>query len=221
MPRRRTFSTEQVSALMTKHNGDYAKVGEELGITADQVRRRIYRDPRLKAVWVTAGNQGHKLSETELMVRDETIEPPAGEFLKALEKNGKEAFMNDIETMLHNPANAEKLQIFKEFDDSVGQYMGEGLKLTQKMGIRQNVSLFEMSEKLSDDIHGGALDAEEEILKMRLYMQATEQQGKFYDRILHGLDLMLKMTEREKGDKKRKAGFRPLKEKDDGENQED
>ena len=35
-------------------------------------------------------------------------------------------------------------------------------------------------------------------------MQTTEQQGKFYDRILHGLDLMLKMTEREKDKKQEK-----------------
>ena len=45
-----------------------------------------------------------------------------------------------------------------------------------------------------------------------MFINATEQQGKFYDRLLHGLDLMLKMSEREKGEKKRRPGFRPLKE---------
>ena len=99
--------------------------------------------------------------------------------------------------------------------------MGEALKLTQKIAIRQNMSLFEIAEKLRDDIQAGSLEAEEEIIRTRLFMQATEQQGKFYDRILHGLDLMLKMTEREKGEKKRKPGFRPLKEMEDGEAKKD
>jgi hypothetical protein len=129
--------------------------------------------------------------------------------------------MNDIADMLNNPDNVGKLAIFESFDDSVGQLMGEALKLTQKIAIRQNMSLFEIAEKLRDDIQDGGLEAEEEIIRTRLFMQATEQQGKFYDRILHGLDLMLKMTEREKGEKKRKPGFRPLKEMGDAENKED
>ena len=42
---------------------------------------------------------------------------------------------------------------------------------------------------------------------------ATEQQGKFYDRLLKGLDFQLKLhNEKEKGQVKTKPGFRPLKE---------
>ena len=98
--------------------------------------------------------------------------------------------------------------------------MGEALKLTEKIAIRQNMSLFEIAETLRDDIQEGGLEAKEEIIRTRLFMEATEQQKKFYDRILHGLDLMLKMTEHEKGEKKRKPGFRPLKEMQDAENKE-
>lgn len=222
MPRRRKYTTEEVSALLTEHDGNYAKVAEVLGETVDKIRRRVYRDPKLKSIWVAAGEQGHQPTEAELLTRSSVpLESTDGELINALEKNGKEAFMSDIAEMLYNPQNIGKLEIFKEFDNSVGQLMGEALKLTQKIAIRQNMSLFEVTEKLRDDIQGGGLDPEEEILRTRLFMQATEQQGKFYDRILHGLDLMLKMTEREKGEKKRKAGFRPLKEKKDAEDTED
>jgi hypothetical protein len=214
MPRRRKYTTDEVSALLTEHDGNYAKVAKVLGETVDKIRRRVYRDPKLKSIWVAAGEQGHQPNEAELLTRSSPIEATDGEMLSALQKNGKEAFMNDIAEMLNDPKNIGKLDIFRDFDDSVGQLMGEALKLTQKIAIRQNMSLFEVAEKLRDDIQGGSLDAEEEILRTRLFMQATEQQGKFFDRILHGLDLMLKMTEREKGEKKKKAGFRPLKEKD-------
>ena len=56
------------------------------------------------------------------------------------------------------------------------------------------------------------MDEESEIMKTRLYVSCCEQQGKFYDRLLRGLEAMLKMTEKEAGNKKKKAGFQPLSE---------
>ena len=57
------------------------------------------------------------------------------------------------------------------------------------------------------------MDPEERVLKTRLFLMATEQQGKFYDRLLKGLDFQLKLhNEKEKGQVKSKPGFRPLKE---------
>lgn len=197
---------------MSKHKGDYQKVAEELGISNKAVQHRVGRDPSLRAIWISAGEGTHQPNEVETLVRKEPLpEPEPKALVNAIKENGREVFMNDLEGMLTNPDNAEKLSVFKEFDDSVGSLLGEALKVTQKMAIRQNMSMFEMAEKLRDDILGGTLDTEEEILKTRLFLQTSEQQGKFYDRILHGLDLMLKMTEKEKGEKKRKAGFQPLK----------
>jgi hypothetical protein len=212
MPRTKKYLTEDVGRLMKEHDGNYAKVATDLGTSEKYMRRYVQRNPQLRAIWIASGDAGSQPTDSELLVRDSPPPEPDNKLLDALDKNGKEAFMSDIGDMLHNPENIEKLAIFESFDDSVGQLMGEALKLTQKIAIRQNMSLFEVAEKLRDDIQGGRLDTEEEIIRTRLFMQATEQQGKFYDRILHGLDLMLKMTEREKGEKKRKPGFRPLKE---------
>ena len=222
MPRKKKYLTEDVARLMSEYEGDYGKVAEELGTSRRYLRRYIEDNPQLRAIWISSGDDTKQPDATELLVRDKPPpEPDQNKLMDALEKNGKEAFMNDIAEMLNNPDNVGKLAIFESFDDSVGQLMGEALKLTQKIAIRQNMSLFEIAEKLRDDIQEGGLEAKEEIIRTRLFMQATEQQGKFYDRILHGLDLMLKMTEREKGEKKRKPGFRPLKEMQDAENKED
>jgi len=216
MGRRKTIPTEEIGRLMVKHEGKYVKVAEELGMNRRAVVERVRRDPKLRAIWVTAGNEGHQPSEVDLMVRKEPPpEPEPKELIGAMKKNGRDVFMSDIESMLKKPESIEKLRVFKDFDDSVGQLMGEALKVTQKIAIRQNMSLFEVAEKLRDDISEGKLDAEEEVLRTRLFIQATEQQGKFYDRLLHGLDLMLKLTEREKGSKSKKPGFRPLKEMED------
>jgi hypothetical protein len=197
---------------MSKHKGDYSLVAEELGISSKAVQHRVGRDPSLRAIWISAGDGTHQPNEVETLIRkDPPPEPEPKALVNALKENGKEVFMRDLKGMFSNPDSATKLDIFKEFDSSVGSLLGEALKVTQKMAIRQNMSMFEMAEKLRDDILGGSLDTEEEILKTRLFLQTSEQQGKFYDRILHGLDLMLKMTEKDKGEKKRKAGFQPLK----------
>ncbi len=223
MPRKKKYLTEDVARLMNEHDGDYEKVASELGSSARYMRRFVEGNPQLRALWISSGDKSKQPDEVDLMVREAPPEPPKPErLINALKKNGKEAFMSDIADMLHNKDNIKKLDIFKDFDDSVGQLMGEALKVTQKIAIRQNMSLFEVGEKLRDDIQDGSLEPEEEILRTRLFMQCTEQQGKFYDRILHGLDLMLKMTEREKGEKKKKPGFKPLREMhQDAETKED
>ena len=107
----------------------------------------------------------------------------------------------------------KKLKIFEDFDDSVGLLMAEALRVTQKVNIRQNMSLFEVTETLKDMLETDDLDPEERILQTRLFLQATEQQGKFYDRLLKGLEFQLKLAnEKDNRETKKKPGFRPLKE---------
>jgi len=198
---------------MRRNDGNYADAAHELGITEKNMRERVRKDPRVKSIWQVAGNQGHAPNENEILVRkDPPPAPDHKEFLGALKENGKEDFLNEIETMLHNPNSIEKLKVFQNLKGGIGQLMSNALDVTQKIAIRQNMALFEVGEKLRDDISSGSLDAEEEILRTKLFLQTTEQQGKFYDRLLHGLDLMIKMSEKDKVKEKKKPGFRPLKE---------
>jgi len=207
---------------MRRHDGNYADAAKELGMTEGNMRERVRKDPRVKSIWQVAGNQGHEPSDVELMVRkDPPPAPDHKEFLGALKENGKEEFMGELETMLRNPENIEKLKVFQNLKGGIGQLMSNALDVTQKIAIRQNMALFEVGEKLRDDISSGILDPEEEILRTKLFLQTTEQQGKFYDRLLHGLDLMIKMSERDKVKEKKKPGFRPLKEMQSAEAKED
>ena len=74
------------------------------------------------------------------------------------------------------------------------------------------MSLFEVTESLKEQLDGDEMDPEERILQTRLFLQATEQQGKFYDRLLKGLEFQLKLAnEKDKRETKKKPGFRPLK----------
>jgi len=89
------------------------------------------------------------------------------------------------------------------------------------VNIRQNMGLFEVTEALREEMDDETMDAEERILKTRLFLQATEQQGKFYDRLLKGLEFQLKLaSEKDKRETKKKPGFRPLKELKDAEEEE-
>lgn len=222
MPRRRKYSFDELATLMRKHDGNYKTAAAELGIGVHNLQEKVRRDPKLKSLWQVAGEKGHAPDEVELMARKEPPKPPDHKkLLGALKENGKEVFQNEIEGMLKNPKNIEKLKVFENLNGGVGRLMSNALEVTQKIAIRQNMALFEVGEKLRDDISGGHLDPEEEILRTKLFLQTTEQQGKFYDRLLHGLDLMIKMSEKDKKEDRRKPGFRPLKEmKPDAETEE-
>jgi len=76
------------------------------------------------------------------------------------------------------------------------------------------MSLFEVTEALKVALDDNQMDPEERILQTRLFLQATEQQGKFYDRLLKGLEFQLKLAnEKDKRETKGKVGFQALKDK--------
>ena len=214
MPKSHRISTEELGQALKETNGSYREVAKHFGVREDYIRKRVSTDPKLRPIWITNGTSRKLPDEIEVMSRQPT--EPAEEknkrFIKALEDNGREAFEHDLETMLSKP-NYEKLKVFETFDDSVGMLMAEALRVTQKVNIRQNMSLFEVAESLKEDLEDATMDPEERVLKTRLFLLATEQQGKFYDRLLKGLDFQLKLhNEKEKTEKKNKPGFRPLKE---------
>lgn len=225
MPRRHKIKSDVLSQAMKEFDGDYAKVAEHFDVSAKQIRERVYHDPQLYAIWVSNGIKEKKPDGIDLMAREEQVEVDDGKgtrLLDALDKNSRYVFNNEIESILTNPDNVAKLKIFEDFDDSVGLLMAEALRVTQKVNIRQNMSLFEVTEALKEDISDDSMDAEERILKTRLFLQATEQQGKFYDRLLKGLEFQLRLAnEHDKKETKKKPGFRPLKELEDAEEAKD
>lgn len=222
MPRTHKIKTDVLAAALKEYDGDYEKVAEHFGTSAKKIRERVYHDPQLYSVWVKNGVKEMKPDSIELMERQHEFDDEKGtRLLEALDKNSRYVFNNDLESILTNKDNVEKLQIFKDFDDSVGLLMAEALRVTQKVNIRQNMSLFEVTETLKDALDEDDMDPEERILQTRLFLQATEQQGKFYDRLLKGLEFQLKLAnEKDKRETKKKPGFRPLKELKDAEEEE-
>ena len=214
MPRKHNIKFDSLARALKEFDGDYAKVGEHFNTSARSIRERVYKEPQLRALWVRNGVGDPLPDEKELMVRKpiDAVVPQDKDLTEALNENSRSVFNKDLESLLNNPSNIEKLQIFKEFDDSVGLLMAEALRVTQKVNIRQNMTLFEVTEALKDDLELGGMDSEERILKTRLMLSACEQQGKFFDRMLKGLETMLKLTEKSENKKKKKPGFMPLKE---------
>jgi hypothetical protein len=218
MPKAHKISTDELGRAMKEFEGDISEVAKHLNVREGYVRERVRKDPKLRPIWVPDGRDDGKVASgipdsIDIMARKESTDDKNKRLNKALEKNGREVFQKDLESMLSNPDNAEKLRVFESFDDSLGLMMAEALRVTQKVNIRQNMSLFEVTESLKDDLEDQAMDPEERILKTRLFIMACEQQGKFYDRLLRGLDFQLKLhNEKDKQETKRKPGFRPLKE---------
>ena len=219
MPRSHKIKTDVLAQAMKEMDGDYAKVAEHFGTTAKKIRERVYHDPQLYSVWVKNGVKDMKPDGIELLERQNEFDDDKGtRLLEALDKNSRYVFNNELSSILTKQDNVEKLKIFEDFDDSVGLLMAEALRVTQKVNIRQNMSLFEVTEALKDALDVDDMDPEERILQTRLFLQATEQQGKFYDRLLKGLEFQLKLAnEKDKRETKKKPGFRPLKELKDAE----
>jgi hypothetical protein len=216
MPKSHKISTELLGQAMVDFKGDYGLVAEHFGVRNDYIRKRVSTDPKLRPIWINNGTADPLPDQTEVMVREESPEVKNKKMLDALNKNGREAFEKDIRSMLANPDNVSKLEVFKEFDDSIGNFMAEGLRITQKLNLRQNIALFEVGEQLRDELQDETMDPEEKALKTRLLIQACEQQGKFHDRLLKGLEFQLKLyDQKEKSGVKKKPGFRPLKELQD------
>jgi len=215
VPRTHKIKFDSLAQALKEFKGDYEKTAKHFGCTAKNIRERVYKEPQLRALYVKNGVTDPLPDEKELMVRKpiEPIVPQDKDMLDAINENSRAVFNKDLESLLSNPDNVKKLEIFKEFDDSVGLLMAEALRVTQKVNIRQNMSLFEVTEALKEDLEMGGMDTEERMLKTRLMLSACEQQGKFFDRMLKGLETMLKLTEKsEKKAKKKKPGFMPLKE---------
>jgi len=213
MPKSHKISTDLLGQAMVDFDGDYAKVAEHFGVRNDYIRKRVSTDAKLRSIWIKNGTADPLPDSVEILAREESPEVKNKRMLEALNKNGRDAFENDLKSMLNNPNNAEKLEVFKEFDDSVGMFMAEALRVTQKLNIRQNVALFEVGEQLREELQDEMMDPEEKALKTRLLIQACEQQGKFHDRLLKGLEFQLKLyDQKEKSGVKKKPGFRPLKE---------
>lgn len=223
MPKSHKISTELLGQALQKFDGDYQKTAEHFGVKDYYIRKRVTTDPKLRAVWIQNGTSDPLPDGIEVMVRqaEEDPEKKNKQLVDALKKNGREAFDKDLKSMLSNPDNVEKLEVFKEFDDSVGMFMAEALRVTQKLNIRQNIALFEVGENLREELQDPIMDVEEKALKTRLLIQACEQQGKFHDRLLRGLEFQLKLyDQKEKASAKKKPGFRPLKELKDVEETE-
>jgi len=213
MPKALKVDTHLLGKVLKQYDGDFHKTAEHLGVRKNYVRDRVLTDPKLRAVWVDNGTTDDIPDDIDVLAREEPIEERNTRMLENLKKNGREAFENDIKSMLTNPESAKKLEVFKHFDDSVGMLMAEALRVTQKLNIRQNLSLFEVAEQLKEELHDETMDIEEKALKTRLFIQACEQQGKFHDRLLKGLEFQLRLyDQKEKSETKKKPGFRPLKE---------
>jgi len=225
MPRTPKIKTDVLAHAMKEladpdGKANYQKVADHFGVPQKQIRERVYKDPQLYSIWVPNGTKDMKPDGISVMSREskEVDDADGTRLLEALDKNSRYIFNKELESILTNQDNVAKLKIFEDFDDSVGLLMAEALRVTQKVNIRQNMSLFEVTEALKDDISDASMDAEERILKTRLFLQATEQQGKFYDRLLKGLEFQLKLAnEHDKRETKKKPGFRPLKDLENAE----
>lgn len=212
MPKAVKIDTELLGAVLKQYDGDYTKTAQHLNVRKNYVRDRVLKDPKLRAVWVENGRSEDIPDEIDVIARESSDEKNQ-RMVDNLEKNGRDVFENDIKSMLVNPENAEKLEVFKNFDDSIGMFMSHALNVTQKLNMRQNIALFEVGEKLREELEDPLMDPEEKALKTRLLIQACEQQGKFHDRLLKGLEFQLKLYDQKaKTETKKKPGFRPLRE---------
>ena len=97
--------------------------------------------------------------------------------LEVMEKNGRDVFFRDVSELLHDKDSIKKLELLKGFEGNMGIFMSRCLELTHQVNLRQNTTLWEIAEKLFQEIMGGKLDDETFMLKTRLFIASMRTLG--------------------------------------------
>jgi hypothetical protein len=212
------ISTAAVGRAMKKADGDYAKAAKILDMpTWQSVKARVRRDPSLRAIWQPNNRQGDETKEVDVIAQEPNELLASKEEVRALEANGREIYEKGIEKFLgDDPELMERFGVFKEIEGNIGIMFAETTRFFQTKLVEILCNLTKMDKSLDERI-AAAIDPEDYAMFVRLKLQTCDMFGKYYDRNLAGLETMVKLTEKEeKKAKKKKPGFRPLKELSDG-----
>jgi hypothetical protein len=211
------LTTLDINELLLKHDGNLRAAADEADITPGYLKQRIRATHILDAIWGEGKVIEPNSPESEMRSVSLMEELGLTEEFQMIKANGEDIFESAIEDIVVNKDNIGKLKVFDGMKGNLGLVMSRALELTNTVAVRQNVSLFEMSELLKSEILSKSLNSDQQAIKMRQFIMCCDQQGKFYERLLRGMECMLKLHEKNKKKRnggKRKPGFSALKDKD-------
>jgi hypothetical protein len=209
MPRDKKFSDEEVGASMKKAKMSKPKAAEILGVTLNHFNRIISRSDKLKALYNPTQVGDPIPDKVELLTRSEDRPLTESEAVAAIEPQGE--YLKALKGLGLKAETIKSIRAFEKFEKHTGLLMVEALKGYQSLNIQQNMQLYEVSQRLKEELETTEMDPEMKLQYIRSLTQVSSEIGKGYDRTLTGINIMLKMHNEEQSKSKKKTGFQPLK----------
>lgn len=189
-----------------------------LGITVANVKDRIAKDAKLRAVWMKAKDPK---APTALEVVDRTpvkreVEDSA--LAEIIQSQNRVLLREGLAAAGLSQKTIDKLKAFDAFGTNSGHFLIASLDLSHKQMVFGNACLLEEGERIRENyLSDDTLAPQVRLEWQRAYNEIVDIQGKNYERILAGTQAMAKMMGKgEEKEDKRKPGFRPLTEADRG-----
>lgn len=206
-----------------------AVAAEALGISEDQCRGIIDRDPELRAAYGTTGVNGERPAaqpraptQVEIIEREEDDLPTRAapgektsvELFQLVDAAEKELHLKGLEAIGVNENTLKKLRRLDGLASSTAAFIATGLENTHRLYYLAVVDLKTVADQIKERYldKPDAVTDEERPYYYRNYIDAVKEFGRAYDLFLQGAAIILKIVGQTKdgdgpGKKKTKLGF--------------
>lgn len=205
-----------------------ALAAEGLGVSEDQIRGVIDRDPELRAAYGTTGSGGKLTAappraptQTEILDREDddlptragTGEKTSVELIQLVDEAERALHLKGLEAIGVNEKTLTKLRRLDGLASSTAAFIAIGLEKTHRLYYLAVVDLKtvadQIKERYLDDPN--AVSNEERPYYYRNYIDAVKEFGRAYDLFLQGAAIILRIVGEQSNDKDKPTGKARLK----------
>lgn len=213
------FSEEKLVEAINMHGGDIPAAGRALRISPGTLTNHVYKNPRMRALFVKDVMRADlEPSEVQQVVRDVDI-PRSDDIADSsiLQRNLMTQNLDLLADGLTNagikPETAEKLKKLGQIEKGAAGFLVSSLDMMHRSVVYSGIEMMERATEirekyLKDTVPMSAKDRQG---WQRQYNQLMDMLGKSYDRVLHGTEVMVKLTTpKVEENASAKPGFKPL-----------
>lgn len=213
------YSEDKLIEAINMHGGDIPAAGRALRVSPGTLTNHVYKNPRLRALFVK-DVMGVDLEpdDVQQMVRD--VEVPRSDDkseTSILQRNlltqNLDLLADGLQRAGIKPETVEKLKKLGEIEKGAAGFLVSSLDMMHRSVVYSGIEMMERATEIRTNYLDNSIpmSAKDRQGWQRQYNQLMDMLGKSYDRVLHGTEVMVKLTApKEKKDLNAKPGFKPL-----------
>lgn len=213
------YTEDKLIEAITMHGGDITAAGRALRVSPGTLTNHVYKNPRLRALFVKDVMKSDlEPSEVQQVVRD--VDIPRSDDVSESSILQRNLLTQNLDLLADGLANAgispetvEKLKKLGQIEKGAAGFLVSSLDMMHRSVVYSGIEMMERATEirtkyLDDSLPMSAKDRQG---WQRQYNQLMDMLGKSYDRVLHGTEVMVKLTTPKTTDKPNaKPGFKPL-----------